>query len=252
MDGDIGRYVGDNEMLISPTEPPRIRELGDSNSLPEKYGADILVVGRRGRLGIQRKSFPNDFIASLADGRLYTQLHQMKELDQGVVLLEGLGKWTLDGDLVEMPNFTRDSFYSMLWSISFKFQMEVFQVTSIRETITALTSLERWWLKETHSSFDRRPGPQKSGWGRVTNKDYALHLLQSFPGVGVVQAERIYEHFGGVPLEWTVGEDDLMEVGGIGKGRAKRLIDVLTRRSDEGQGASEGTNTGAVEEAADS
>jgi ERCC4-type nuclease len=48
-----------------------------------------------------------------------------------------------------------------------------------------------------------------------------------FEGIGRVQAERIVEKFGGVPLSWTCTISELMEVDGIGAGRAMSMIEAL-------------------------
>jgi len=58
-------------ILVSPTDRELLALLDDkamSNYLPERYGADILVVVEgRGKLAIQRKTFPDDLLASLDD-----------------------------------------------------------------------------------------------------------------------------------------------------------------------------------------
>src|SRR5690606_37254518 len=73
--------VGGSRLLISPTEPPAVRALGTTSSTPELYGCDILIVANKTRTGVQRKKFPEDLVASLADGRLYSQLPKMAALD---------------------------------------------------------------------------------------------------------------------------------------------------------------------------
>lgn len=40
-------------------------------------------------------------------------------------------------------------------------------------------------------------------------------------------AGQIYDHFGMIPLRWTVSEAELMEVQGIGAGRAASLLGVF-------------------------
>jgi DNA uptake protein ComE-like DNA-binding protein len=54
-----------------------------------------------------------------------------------------------------------------------------------------------------------------------------MHLLQGFKGIGPVQAAAIYDHFGGVPLVWTAGLLDLVEIPGIGTKRAEALIESV-------------------------
>jgi ERCC4-type nuclease len=52
-------------------------------------------------------------------------------------------------------------------------------------------------------------------------------LLQSFEGIGPAAAEGIYDHFEGVPLEWSVTPEELQEIDGIGPKTAEKLMDSL-------------------------
>jgi Holliday junction resolvasome RuvABC DNA-binding subunit len=62
----------------------------------------------------------------------------------------------------------------------------------------------------------------------VDSRDWALHLLQGFEGIGPDLAAAIFDHFEGVPFRWNVeGAKGLMEVPGIGKGRAEKLWGAL-------------------------
>ena len=216
-------------MLISPTEPAVFRDLGNTSSLPEKYGCDFLIQGKRGRLGVQRKKFPSDLLSSLADGRLYSQIHMMADLTERVVILEGYGRWNADGTLMDIAHFTRTQLNGLIFSLSFEFDVQVLQVRDVGEMKRVLGDLERWWKKPSHMSLRSRPGPRKDSWGRLGNKEYGMHLLMSFPGVGPELAGRIYDHFGGVPIEWGVTMEELMKVPGVGKGKAEKMWNGLQR-----------------------
>lgn len=215
-------------MLISPTEPFPIKALGTVSFYPERFGADILIVSKKARTGVQRKKFPEDFIASLADGRLYQQVELMKQLDRSMLIIEGYGNWTRDGLLADQRlNFTRQQMWALFFSISFEFGLQIFQVKDINETLRILEALDGWAQKEKHNSLRSRPGPSKDAWGRRGNKEYAAHLLQSFPGIGPELANRMVEHFGKAPIKWEVTEEDLRKVPGIGKDKARKIYEAL-------------------------
>lgn len=218
------------KMLVSSTEPFNFKTLGKSSTLPEKYGCDFLIVARGLRTGVQRKKFPNDLLASLSDGRLYQQVHQMVALDRAVIVLEGYGKWTMDGELMDFQQFTKRQLYSLIASLAFEFGIEVLMVRDMRETIEFLESLESWAKKEKHQSLRSRPGPAKDSWGQVGIREVGIHLLQSFPGMGPELAGRVYDHFQGVPLSWDFnGADKLTEVQGIGKAKAESIYMALEK-----------------------
>ena len=97
------------KLLVSPTERRLLRLLGErglSSSLPERFGADILVFTPRGRLGIQRKEFPSDLFASLGDSRLTRELALMQGLEFKWLIVEGTPTYTSDGYLMD-ENYSR-------------------------------------------------------------------------------------------------------------------------------------------------
>jgi len=213
-------------MLISPTEPAIFHELGKVSSLSEKYGSDFLILAKTVRIGIQRKVFPNDLLASLADGRLYDQIRKMVELNHAILILEGHGQWTADGILMHNVTFNRDQLHGLMMSLSFEFGIQVFQVRNTDETIRFLTNLEKWVHKPAHTSLLRRPGPPKDSWNQKSERMNGIHLLQSFPGVGPTIAGRIYDHYERVPMSW---DDDvnLEDVPGVGKEKARQMKEAL-------------------------
>lgn len=220
-------------MLVSSTEPFNFKSLGKSSTIPEKYGCDFLIVARGQRTGVQRKKFPADLMASLSDGRLYNQVHQMAVLDRAVIVLEGYGKWTMDGELIDFAQFTKRQLYSLIASLAFEFGIEVLIVRDMKETIEFLESLESWAKKDKHQSLRNRPGPTKNSWGQVGIREVGMHLLQSFPGVGAELAGRIYDTFKGVPLAWEFnGPEHLMMVPGIGKQKAESIYGALEKIKD--------------------
>ena len=216
-------------MLISPTEPKQFHAIGTVSSTPERYGADFLILGHKQRVGVQRKQFPDDLLASLTDGRLYDQLPRLSDLDRALLVIEGHGQWTEDGELIgnKYQRMNISQFYGLLYTIMFEFGVPSIWVGSMRDTIEVLVSLEAWSKKKKHKALTQRPGPSKSTWGSTSEQHFAQHILQGFPGVGPELAGRIVEKFEGVPLTWTHSVDELMEVEGLGKVKAKTMYDAL-------------------------
>ena len=213
-------------MKVSPTEPLPYSKLGNSSSLPERHGVDFMWVANSKTWGVQRKKFPEDFLASLSDGRLTKEIAQMQSLDHPIILLEGLGTWTDDGFLLDQQ-FHLGQLYGWMLSAFWEKEIPVFQVRTARDAIHFIDRVEAWSMRKSHWSLTRRPKPKGNLWGKKGNKDWGIHLLQSFDMIGPAAAEAIYSHFGHVPMEWTVSEQDLMEVEGIGKGKARKLLDSL-------------------------
>jgi ERCC4-type nuclease len=172
--------------LISPTEPPEIKRLGRTSPKPERYGVDVLWFNKRGKFGVQRKQFPGDFLASLHDGRLQREMAQMQSLTAGILIIEGFGQWSTDGRLLDQRQFTKQQFFSLVTSFHFQYGMSVQRVRDMLGTAQAIHAFYAWSEKDNHRSLDRRPNPAGK-WGTADSREWAIHLLQSFEGIGPVQ-----------------------------------------------------------------
>ncbi len=222
-------------LLVSPTEPEQLQLLGILSWIPENFGADILFSEQGKLIGVQRKTFPADFIASLHDGRLAKEVAQMKQLDIAILLLEGRPRWTMDGELIRDysagQSFNRSGFRNLCYSIWDVYGIIVDWTDDSNDTVAAIMSLKSWAGKSEHLTLVRRPKTQDPWGDSLTNKDYGLHLLQSLPGVGPKLAANIYDAFGRVPLRWDVEKSELAMVPGIGKVRLGQLWKLFEPQS---------------------
>lgn len=213
-------------MLISPAEPERLRKIGTVSSLPEKYGSDFLFSAHGRWVAIQRKEI-KDLLASVADGRLGTEVAQIQLAHHRILIVEGDIRWSSDGILLGRDfgqQWTRKQFRGLLWSVRAKGIWVEF-TDDVADTIATLGWIKAWFSRDKHSTLDRRPGPV-SLWGTPNNEDYQRHLVQGLPGVGPELATRIVATLG-VPFRWAVGKEDLMKVDGIGKKRMENIWEAL-------------------------
>lgn len=222
-------------LIVAPTERhAAINGLaastdGTVSMLPEKHGCDVLWRAQDGWWGVQRKELA-DFIASVQDGRLAREVAMMKEVAMKIVLIEGRIQYTNDDMLMFNKRgqaVTRSQFYGMQFSLM-AMNVHVMFVRDQAETAEWISTLARWSMKSRHTSMMRRPGPV-SMWGTVGDEDWSLHFLQGLDGLGIEKARAIVTHFGGVPMDWSCSEKDLMQVPGIGKTLAKRMMNALRR-----------------------
>lgn len=214
-------------MLVAPTEPPSLRALGKTSLVPEDYGCDFLFTSSEfGLVGVQRKEI-GDFVASVIDGRLSKELGMMKRLGLSMLVLEGRPTWTNDGYATwTSTRWARSQHLGTLWSVQLS-GCWLSTTTTVEETSTLISAFTRWTAKPRHIALESRPGPTSDEWGKVGNREWAMHLLQGFRGIGPTHARAIYEHFGTVPLMWTVGLLDLVEVPRVGPVLAERLMEAL-------------------------
>lgn len=215
-------------MLVSSTEPSLFHSLGQLSTKPEEWGADFLWWVKKDRTwgGVQRKEI-SDLIKSASDGRLTKEVAQMSELGIAVLVIEGKQTWI--GDYLTVSDYCKMS-RAQYHGVMMKAQtagIAVLHTSSMSETASTVAWVEQWSQKEDHSSLTSRPGAPKNTWGSVTNKEYGIWVLTSLPGVGRELASRIWDEFDGLPIAWTVTEEELCKVKGLGKVKAARLTSML-------------------------
>lgn len=224
-------------MFIAPTEPDSLKALGLVKLLPEEYGVDVMWECELGRVGVQRKVFPGDFLASVHDGRLNKEFAQMKALDVAYLLLEGRseqGAWTNEGSLIrdmggKRAAWSRTQHRNFLASTQLR-GVAVLHSDDLTDTVRMVQTLRLWTDKADHNSLDSRPGPSGDLWGNVSNEDFQDHVLQGLPGIGPKQAAAIRLHLGfPLCLRDGIDREKLMEVPGIGKGKADKIMRVFKR-----------------------
>jgi len=213
-------------LFISPSEPTEIKRLGRTSPKPEKHGVDIYWFNNGLKFGIQRKQFPGDFLSSLYDERLYKEMAQMKTLDRAMLIVEGFGRWTDSGHLIDRRRFSKRQMFNLINSIAYEHGVPVTRVRNIDETVQAITAFYAWSEKTEHSALEKRPNPAGM-WGTADSREWQLHLMQSFDGIGPKQAARIVDHFGKVPLKLAVSPEELRKVQGVGKVTVDKILKAL-------------------------
>jgi len=177
-------------MLVSPTERdllPLLAGKAMSHTLPEQHGADVLVVAPgKGRLAIQRKTFPDDLLASLEDGRLAREMALLSRTECPVLVIEGQPQWTADGHLMApwASRWTQAQLRNLLRSVWWVHGVAVEYTSNIEDTAKAVLEIESWFRKEVHRSLLSRPKRvSRDSWGTSSRRDFAL-FLSSGPAGG--------------------------------------------------------------------
>lgn len=220
--------------LLSPSEKELAKALGEEaliSSLPESKGADVLSYTKQGLLGIQRKSVPHDFIASISDGRLARETSLLKECKFRLLLLEGRLRYFPNGHLAvdrKSPSrFTRKQIKGVLFDVKFIKDVDYDYTENVEDTVSYIHSITSFMNESKHLGPFRRPSA-RGNWYIPSAKDIHLWVLQSFSGIGPATADKIIEHFGGrIPIRWTCTVDELGKVSGLGRKKAEEVYSYL-------------------------
>lgn len=213
------------QLLVSPTEPPLLKTLGVSSTLPEVYGVDVCWQAGGGLCGVQRKA-TGDLISSARDGRLQRLMTDMRDLDLAILLIEGSPRWTADGTLYDAhAKWSLSEHVGVILGAQ-KLGVWVVNTASLQDTVQIIPVIANWTARSDHRILSARPGINGDEWGNVTKRQRQEHILQGLPGVGLERARRIIEVVG-FPLGLSVGEEELLTVPGVGKGTVKRMREAM-------------------------
>lgn len=212
-------------IVVSGAERGPFLTLEDSHvsMMPEKYGVDFLWSTGEGLAGLQRKEV-KDLVSSAEGDRLGRELLQMRSLEWKAICIEGNPQWTTEGYLVKSfgREWTREQWTGLLLSIQ-RHGCLIVQSSSIQDTVRVLEECVRYTVKSDHKGFSTHP-TVVAAFGTVANdRDFGVHVLCGFPGIGVELARRIWDHFGGLPLKISASDEELMKVEGMGKVRIEKM-----------------------------
>jgi ERCC4-type nuclease len=227
-------------MLVSPTESPAARALGTSSWKAEEFGVDFWWIARKQMYGVQRKAL-SDFCASVDDGRLATERLQMYSLDHAFLILEtgerggAAPREMPNGQLGGGKGWGRPWTGAQVRGVCYGLMADGIHVVMVRdeaETIARVRELEAWSKKASHGSARGRGTTPRNVFGERGNKEYGVWLLRSLPGVGAEMAGRIWDHFGGLPMQMRegIGVKELCQVPGVWKVTVQRVLDVFGER----------------------
>lgn len=230
-------------ILCSPTERAAIRQPLDRlarahaidveiSALAERKGVDFAWHHNGRWWGVQRKEL-HDFLASLDDGRLTKEIAQMNaHVTMPIVALEGRIALTNDG-MVMTKGYGRPITWSSLRRRMLTVQSRgigVFQTDGHAGTAELIVDLYEWSMAEGHTTATTRPKPT-ADWGKLTNRDFQVHLLTSLPDVGRKTAEAIIDTLGRCPVRIDATVAELMTVPGIGRVMARKIVNTINEEA---------------------
>lgn len=187
------------------------------------FNTDIYLVKKRLKLGdyqinnwlIERKTLP-DLVASLCNGRLFSQISRLSESSYNTALLiEGSSRDIATYDI------TREALIGALCSISINFNMPILRSLSQAESAKIL------YFCATQLN-SRETGTISSGRKPKRQKNQQLFILQSLPQVGPKLAKRLLSHFDSIESIFIASEEELIKVEGIGQEKARTIREILT------------------------
>ncbi len=166
---------------------------------------------------IERKSI-TDFVQSLCNGRLFSQMYRLTQSDyQVALLLEGCAS-----DIKKF-NISREAVLGAIASISLIMEIPILRSANQIESAKILIYCAK--QKREKNRLLTRAGRKPK---RI--KTQQLHLIQGLPNVGAKLAKRLLEYFGSIEQIFNATDLQLMDVEGVGSHTANKIKTLLTKK----------------------
>ncbi|RME31528.1 DEAD/DEAH box helicase [Candidatus Woesearchaeota archaeon] len=169
------------------------------------------------RVVVEYKRVP-DFVDSIIDGRLLSQLRALRSYPRALIIVEG------DEDLFAQRNMHPNAILGMLATISVNYNIPLLFTRTPRETAALLFLIAQ--REQTEGREHYAPRTQKP----MTLTELQEFIVSSLPGVGGSLAKALLEHCGSVRAVMNASAEELQAVEKIGQKKAKEIQETLTAR----------------------
>jgi len=214
---------------IEEFHPEKVKIIADHREMPSGVVHELVQLGIEveskqldvgdfilsDRVGVERKS-AGDFLQSMVDKRLLTQAKALSEtFERPVLILEG-------EDLYSRRAIHPNAIRGALAALAVDFGISILPTKDEKETAAILAIIGR--REQTELAREVAIRGEAKG---LTLPEQQRFIVEGLPGVSAVLAERLLAHFKNPEKVMAASEEELQEVHGIGKVKAKEIRRVL-------------------------
>jgi len=182
--------------------------------------ADYIVSDR---VGIERKTV-DDFLTSLMNQRLFTQLEKMAgSFERPLLIIEGEQRM-----LFHLRNVHPNTIHGALSSVTVDYGIPIIWTHSPQ-----VTAAQIYWTAYREQMKEKRGLAT-----RVCKRTKGVPEMQEFlvaglPHINTKLSGRLLQHFGSVKKVFSAKEAQLMRVEGIGKEKARKIWCLLNEKYEK-------------------
>ncbi len=169
-------------------------------------------------IGIERKTV-NDFVNSIIDGRIFNQVKELCEnFERPLIIIEG------DFSELKNRNINIASVKGALITLTTQYRIPIiFTTDPLDTTVTILNIAKKEQLEE------KKQIQIKLKKSRSSLKEIQRNIVASLPGINTTLADRLLNYFKTVRNVFNAGEMDLQKIEGIGKCKARKIVEVVNK-----------------------
>jgi len=194
--------------------PSYLKELNSIIEFKKLDVGDYLI----NNIAIERKT-NSDFISSMLNKRIITQLNNLKKYKKFLLIIECLDLKNLEKTKIK-PNAIK----GFLLSISLNYNIPVIQTQDQKQTAEYLNLLAKQQIKKQEISLHSRI-PK-------TIKEQQLYVLQSFPNIGPKKSKLLIDKFKSLKNIVNATELELKPILGKRTYDLLRLLEFSKKRSN--------------------
>ncbi|MBU1198436.1 MAG: DEAD/DEAH box helicase [Nanoarchaeota archaeon] len=172
------------------------------------------------RVVVEHKTI-RDFVDSIIDGRLLSQLSNLKKYEKPFIIIEG------EDDIYSQRKIHPNAIRGVLATIIISYGIPVLQTKNFRETaelFLLIAKREAYPSKKEFTLHTAKP---------LADKDIQEYIIGAFPGVGATIAKPLLRKFKSIKKIVNAKEEDLKKVELIGDKKAKRIKEIVDKKYEE-------------------
>ncbi|MCX6709568.1 MAG: DEAD/DEAH box helicase [Candidatus Woesearchaeota archaeon] len=203
-----------------------VRELSEAGIRLQMESLDIADYVLSSRVAVEIKRV-QDFVDSIIDGRLLSQIRSMKEnYEHPLIIIEGTE------DIYSARKIHPNAIRGMLSTIIIDYAIPIIQTRNFRESAAMLTLIARREQIGRENGFSAHAEKR-----RGSLREQQEYIVSSLPGIGSELSRNLLSLFGSVKAIVNASEDELKKAKLIGEKKAKGIrqaVDSEYEKKDEG------------------
>ena len=197
-----------------------VRHLAEQDFIVENQKLDVGDYLLSKDVAVEYKTV-KDFVDSLVDGRLLSQLKRIKSaFRKPLVIIEG------EEDLYSVRNVHPNAIRGMLATIAISYGIPILQTKSSEETAHIMSAIAKREQKDSSSILQEHTSKP------VTLKRQQEYFISSLPNLGTNIARLLLREFKTVKNIVNASEEDLKVIENLGSQKAKQIKDLFESEYD--------------------
>jgi len=166
-------------------------------------------------VAIERKTV-NDFITSMINRRLLSQLEELQQYENKLLIIEGVDEQELYTDSKEWTGMNPNAIRGFLLSILLKYKVPVIFTKNYLDTAKFISVLSKKKEKELPLNITKKT---------LDKKERKQFILEGFPGIGPKTAKKLLKSFKSLKEIFNASHEELKKIIGKKTDAIKEIID---------------------------